>query len=275
PRVERLDLHYSYPAFTRMAPRDETGGGDIYAPEGTRVSVTVVPTTTTAPVERAWIAMRDGTEVPLARDGDVFTGAIAVAGDTGYRVRLRDTDGLENRDDPEYFVRRLDDRPPDVRIVKPAGDRQVTPLEEVAIEARAEDDHGVAHLELRYSVRGQEWKRVPLRIERGTVAEAGHTIYLEDLGVAPGDFVTYYAVARDIGRGKRPSEARSDIYFLEVTPFVDEFALAQSQAMANAAGGGQMDDLVRLQKDIIAGTWKLQRRADGAGQGPPADDART
>ncbi|HEY8536403.1 MAG TPA: hypothetical protein VIL25_08130, partial [Vicinamibacterales bacterium] len=275
PRIDRIDLHYAYPSFANLAPRSESGTGDIYAPEGTVLTVTVVPKTVTAPVERAWITMRDGTEVPLERDGDVFTGTLTVKGDTGYRVRLRDTDGLENRDDPEYFVRRLDDRPPDVRIVRPAGDRQVTPLEEVAIEARAEDDHGVAHLELRYSVRGQEWKRVPLRIERGTVAEAGHTIYLEDLGVAPGDFVTYYAVARDIGRGKRPSEARSDIYFLEVTPFVDEFALAQSQAMANAAGGGQMDDLVRLQKDIIAGTWKLQRRADGAGQGPPADDART
>ncbi|HEX7086702.1 MAG TPA: hypothetical protein VF198_10085 [Vicinamibacterales bacterium] len=275
PRIGRLDLHYTYPSFANLAPRTETGSGDIYAPEGTTVTVTVVPQTVTAPVERAWITMRDGAEIPLERDGDVFTGRLTVKGDTGYRVRLRDTDGLENRDDPEYFVRRLDDRPPDVRILRPAGDRQVTPLEEVTIEARAEDDHGVAHLELRYSVRGQEWKRVPLRIERGTVAQGGHTVYLEDLRVSPGDFVTYYAVARDIGRGKRPSEARSDIFFLEVTPFVDEFALAQSQAMANAAGGGQMDDLVRLQKDIIAGTWKLQRRAEGAGQGPPADDART
>jgi hypothetical protein len=83
--------------------------------------------------------------------------------------------------------------------------------------------------------------------------------------------VTFYARARDIGRGKKPTESRSDIFFLEVTPFVDEFALAQSQAMA--AGGQSSDDLVRLQKEIIIGTWKLDRRSSAAQAS--ADDVRT
>jgi hypothetical protein len=86
--------------------------------------------------------------------------------------------------------------------------------------------------------------------------------------------VTFYARARDIGRGKRPSEARSDIFFLEVTPFLDEFALAQSQAMAGAAGQ-QMDDLVRLQKDIIVGTWKVDRRSAGPRADASPDAVRT
>ncbi len=274
PRVGRIDLAYAYPAFTRMAPRTERDGGDIYAPDGTKVAVTVVPKTTTAAVETAWLVLRDGREVPLQRSGEVFKGELAVAGDTAYRVRLRDADGLENDDDPEYFVRRLDDRPPDVRILKPAGDRQVTPLEEVTIEARADDDHGIAHLEVRLSVRGEKWRSVPLAGAGGLTASGRHTVYLEDLDVKPGDFVSYYAMARDVGRGKRPSEARSDIFFLEVTPYVDEFALAQSQAMAGAGGEG-MDDLVRLQKDIISGTWKLQRRAAGASAGPSAADVKT
>jgi hypothetical protein len=103
----------------------------------------------------------------------------------------------------------------------------------------------------------------------------GHyTLPLEQLEVSPGDFVTFYARARDIGRGKRPSEARSDIFFLEVTPFLDEFALAQSQAMAGAAGQ-QMDDLVRLQKDIIVGTWKVDRRSAGPRANASPDAVRT
>ena len=101
-----------------------------------------------------------------------------------------------------------------------------------------------------------------------------HTVYLEDLDVKPGDFISFYARARDVGRGKRPTESRSDIFFLEVTPFVDEFAMAQSQAMAGAAGQ-QVDDLVKQQKDIIVGTWKLQRRAAGANAGPSAADVKT
>ena len=43
------------------------------------------------------------------------------------------------------------------------------------------------------------------------------------LEVQPGDVICYYARARDVGRGKRPSETRSDMFFLEVRPFSEEF----------------------------------------------------
>lgn len=274
PRIGRIDLSYIYPGFARMAPRTESDGGDIYAPEGSRVTLRVTPKTTTAPVATAAIVLRDGREVPLVADGAQFVGEVQIADDTAYRVRLRDADGLENAEDPEYFVRRLDDRPPDVRIVRPAGDKRVTPLEEVTIEARADDDHGLDRLELVVGVRGSSEKAVPLGSGGGLSITGRHTVYLEDLDVKPGDFVSFYARARDVGRGKRPTESRSDIFFLEVTPFVDEFAMAQSQTMAGASGQ-QVDDLVRQQKDIIIGTWKLQRRAAGANAGPSAADVKT
>ena len=274
PRIGRIDLSYSYPSFANMAPRTETDGGDIYAPQGSRVTVRVTPKTTTAPIGTAAIVLRNGEEIPLTAEGAQFVGALTVADDTAYRVRLRDTDGLENAEDPEYFVRRLDDRPPDVRIMRPAGDKRVTPLEEVTIEARADDDHGLDRLELVVGVRGNGEKAVPLGSGGGLSITGRHTVYLEDLNVNPGDFVSFYARARDVGRGKRPTESRSDIFFLEVTPFVDEFAMAQSQAVAGASGQ-QVDDLVRQQKDIIVGTWKLQRRAAGANAGPSAADVKT
>ena len=273
PQVARIDLSYDFPAFTRLPARSETDGGDIYAPEGTRVHLVVYPRRTTAPIASAGLAMRTGKMLPLSRAADgTFTGDLVVSGDDGYRVRLTDTDGLQNLEDPEYFVRMLDDRPPEVRIVRPAGDRQVTPLEEVEVEARADDDHGVQGLELVYGVKGGSERVVPLGGDGATLSVTGHhTIPLEELQVSPGDFVTFYARARDIGRGKRSTESRSDIFFLEVTPFVDEFALAQSQAMA--AGGQSSDDLVRLQKEIIIGTWKLDRRSSGVQAS--ADDVRT
>ena len=58
-----------------------------------------------------------------------------------------------------------------------------------------------------------------------------HCSPAEDLKVKPGDVITYYARARDIARGKRRREATSDMFFLEVKPFNEEFVAAQSQAM--------------------------------------------
>ena len=134
------------------------------------------------------------------------------------------------------------------------------------IEAEAEDDFGIERLELVYAVRGGAEKVVPLSVPaRATSVSGSQTLYLEDLDVQPGDFVSYYVRARDLPRGKRPSEARSDIFFLEVKPFEQEFTLAQSQAMGGGGGNQNLDDLVTAQKEIIVATWKLDRRTQAAG----------
>jgi hypothetical protein len=193
-----------------------------------------------------------------------MTAATTIVEDGSYRITLADRDGVTNGAQTEYFIRVLDDRPPDVHIVRPASDRSVTSLEEVDIEAQADDDYGLDRVELVYAVRGQAEKVVPLDIpSRATSATVRHTIYLEDLGVRPGDFVSYYVRARDITRGARPNEGRSDIFFLEVRPYEQEFALQQSQSMAGGGYSGSIDDLVHAQKQIVVATWKLDRRGGG------------
>ena len=122
--------------------------------------------------------------------GDALEGELTIADDGSYRVALADADGLSNPGETEYFIRTLEDRPPDVRIIRPASDRKVTPIEEVPIEARAEDDFGVASLELVYAVRGGQEKAVPFeRTGSGLTVAGRRIVYLEDLGVEPGDFV--------------------------------------------------------------------------------------
>lgn len=263
PRVTRVDIHYTYPAGLRLEPRTEKDGGDIYAPAGTDVRVQVF---TDRPAASGQMALGDGTQVPLTADKPTeLSASLKVTSDTSYRLALAGRDGIGNPGDTEYFIRTLEDRPPDVRLLKPATDRSVTRLEEVDIEAQAEDDYGVDRLDLVYSVRGGAEKVVPLNIARASVMVTGrHTLFLEDLDVQPGDFVSYYVRARDLTRGTRPNEARSDIFFLEVKPYEQEFALAQSQG--NMPGGRQsgIDDLVTAQKEIVVATWKLDRRARAA-----------
>jgi Domain of unknown function (DUF4175) len=272
-RVARIDLRYEYPAFANLPPREEHNAGDIYAPAGTRVRVRVH---TDKPIASGQMMFAEGAGGAKTSDSGVLhpigdqllEGELLLARDDSYRVRLTDRDGLHSSGDTEYFLRVMDDRPPDVRILRPAADQQITPLEEVAIEARAEDDYGITSFELVYAVAGREPKVVPFQRSNGdTIARAGtHTLAAEDLGVQPGDVITYYARARDVGRGKRPTETRSDIFFLEVRPFSEEFVLAQSQAMSGMASE-QIETLVAGQKEIINATWNIERRAaSGAGR---------
>ena len=272
-RVTRIDLRYEYPAFANLPPREEHDAGDIYAPAGTRVRVRVH---TDKPIASGQMMFAQGPDGAKAAESGVLhpigdrdlEGELLLARDDSYRVRLTDRDGLRSSGDTEYFLRVMDDRPPDVRILRPAADQQITPLEEVAIEARAEDDYGITRFELVYAVAGRQPKIVPFARTNGdALVRAGtQTLAAEDLGVQPGDVITYYARAQDVGRGKRPTETRSDIFFLEVRPFSEEFVLAQSQAMSGMASE-QIETLVAAQKEIINATWNIERRAaSGAGR---------
>jgi len=144
-RVSRIDLRYDYAPGIGLESHTEEDGGDIYAPEGTKVELTI---TTDKPVARGQLTMSEGPAIALSGHEQVLKADLVVSKDGSYRVALNDVDGLSNGGGTEYFIRMLNDRPPDVRILRPAGDKQVSPLEEVEIEARADDDYGVRSLEL-------------------------------------------------------------------------------------------------------------------------------
>ena len=260
PKVQAIDVSYIYPAFTGLAPREDKDGGDVYAPAGTRVRLQIHAD---KPLVGGELHLAGGQPVKLATANDSASAELVLAKDDAYRVRLSDRDGLASTGDVEYFIRVMDDRPPAVHIVRPNGDQGITPLEEVTIEARADDDYGIAQLDLVYAVAGRPAKTVPFTRLSGTaVARVGaHLLAAEELKVQPGDVITIYARARDVARAKPSSEAKSDMFFLEVKPFTEEFVQAQSQAMGGGGQSTQLDALIAAQKEIINATWNLERRS--------------
>ena len=265
PRVERIDVAYAYPAHTGLDSRLETGSGDLFAPEGTEVTVTVHAD---KPISDGRLHLATGGVITLRRGAPAaLSASFEVNRDDTYRVALRDADGLTNRSDIEYVIRALADDAPFVEVRRPGGDREITPLEEVVIEARAEDDFALDRFHLVYAVAGGVERVVDLlggeRMARG----AGlHTLYAEDLDVSAGDVISYYVRAGDANPA-RERETRSDIYFLEVRPFEREFEDAPSQSSLSMDAGA-VGQLAGVQKEIIAATWRLDNRPRLA-----ADDA--
>jgi hypothetical protein len=270
PRVEAIDLRYEYPSFTSLAPREEADGGDVYAPAGTRVRLRV---RADKPIADARVALGAGsTALPAARvNNRTFETTLTLVRDGSYRASVVDADGLRG-ESVEYFIRLVADRPPEIHIVRPGGDQEITPLEEVTIEAKADDDFGIANMDMVFAVAGGSEHVVPFQTITGTsTARVGsRLIAAEDLGVKPGDVISYYARARDVPHAKASTLAQSEIYFLEVKPFNEEYSLADSSAMA-AATGTELAGLIAAQKEVISATWNLRRRA---GAGSSADDVR-
>ena len=257
PGIERIEVAYRYPDHLGLAPRVDTGG-DIHAPEGTAVTVTVVAD---KPLRSGALRLGSGGTLDLERRGEQrWAGSLDVVRDDSYRVVLVDADALPNGDGADYLIRTVVDQPPEVRIERPGGDREITPLEETVIEARADDDFGVERFELVYTVAGRDEQAVDLLgARRAPDVTATHTLYAESLGVRPGDVIAYYVRARDSHGARAARETRSDIFFLEVRPFGREFSEAGSQFMA-AMAGGDVGRLVRVQKEILIATWRLDAR---------------
>ena len=274
PRVIRIDLEHLYPPAAGLAPHIEEDAGDIYAPAGTDVRLLIH---TDREAATGQMALGGGKTITLTpRENNVLTGTLKILEDDSYRIALSDREGLKNPGETEYFIRTLEDRPPEVRLLRPARDRSVTRLDEVDIEAQAEDDFGIDRLEFVYAVRGRAERVAPLKIPRDSASVTGtHTLYLEDLDVQPGDFVSYYVRARDVARGRRSIETRSDIFFLDVKGFELEFRLAQSEGTMGASPNKSLDDLVTAQKEVIVATWKLDRRAQTANGAKSEQDIRS
>ena len=257
PYVARIDLEYRFPEYTGLAPQPVEDAGDVAALRGTRVELRVK---TTVPVSSGQLVVEGEPPRPLELVADgTLGGSFEVTRDAFYRIELPSTDGHLQSGSPDYAIDVLDDQPPLIRMLKPGRDGQVTSIEEVFTEVEAEDDFGVTKLELVYSIGGAPEKTVTLHGGRPLKQlSAGHTFFLEEHALEPGDFVSYFARATDNRSAPGRQQSTTDIYFMEVRPFDRAYHQA-AEAGGAAAGGEAGDTLSRQQRQIVAATFKLRR----------------
>ena len=116
-----------------------------------------------------------------------------------YKVHLvaRET-GFENTFSPKYEIRPEPDLIPRVGFV----DQQETtlllpPNDILSLEGLAEDDLPLVRLEQHVSVNGQDWQKIPLKIEEARRVTAAWDWDLLDLDLKSGDLVTTKLAATD------------------------------------------------------------------------------
>ncbi len=256
PEVNDVRITYHFPAEVGLPSRRETGNGDVYAPAGTRVDLEILAS---QPLAKAEWRFEEKLVKPMQLVADTLARVtFAVEKDGYYIVQLTNADGMSNAP-VEYFVHLMPDEAPQITLERPGRDTRPTMLEEVPMAAQVNDDYGLKRFELIYSINEHAPKRQDLlattkRQRDGENSRmnyhAATQLFLEELGVQPGDFISYYYEAGD---AKQKSE--SDLYFLEVRPFDEEFYRALSQG----GGGEGSPGLAVSEKEIITATWKLER----------------
>jgi len=262
PYVDRLELEYHFPEYTGLEPRSVAEGGDIAALKGTEVRLRVFPTIKTAGGQ---LVFDDSDDSPLDLIVDqkgVLTASFVVEQEGFYRVDLQSPDGQLVLASPQYTIDVLTDQPPSVMFVRPGRDTTASAIEEIFIEARADDDFGLHSLGLVYSVNGGLEQNLSLFKGSNNVLKevsAGHTFFLEEFELEPGDFLSYYATATDRNLAKQNSDVKSDLYFIQIRRYSQDFRAQQSQGNASMGGGGDARALSEAQREIISATFNLLR----------------
>ncbi|MES2523348.1 MAG: DUF4175 family protein, partial [Gemmatimonadota bacterium] len=258
PAVSGLGLELRFPAYSGLPVEIIENGGDVAAVVGTNVTVRAK---VTRPVKSGSLRFDDGSTIPLKVDSTGgLVGSFKVSKSGFYHVDLVSDDGTEVAGAVEYVVDAIPDRKPSVTIEEPGRDTKVTSTDEVTISVRADDDLGVSSLTLAYRVNGGEEKRVTMSNSSKAPRDArsAHTIFLEELGLTPGDLVAYHAIAKD-GAGNTGS---SDVYFLEVRPFGKNYKQAEQQGGGGGGGGQQQaspEGFTARQREVVAGTFNWLR----------------
>lgn len=264
PEIKRIDLSYRYPEQTNLRNHFERNGGDIWAPVGTRIKLTIL---TTSPIVQSDLILGKTNVQNISMDllSDSTAAAyFTVKKDTNYRIRVQNADNLDNAPLPEYYIHALKDQVPTVTLKKPLRDMEATMLEELGVEADIGDDFGLESVQLAVKVNNdpeQIFSLQPAQPDNGQNGDGifyrtqpyRGTMYLEDLQVKPGDFVTYYIMVKDKVQAK---SVQSDMYFIDIKNFETIYKAGTSQ-QGGGSGGASVPNLSSAQRDIITATKRL------------------
>lgn len=194
-------------------------------------------------------------------------------------LHMKDERGRENRDPDQFRIEVVPNQPPKLELAFPGKDVRVSPLEEFTLEGRISDDYGLDDFGVVLTVAGREPQTISLGKDvQGNAPQAIRWMQaLEELQVAPDDLISYHLYAIDRGPDGQPRKVIGDLFFAEVRPFEETFRQmdappgGSSQAgPAQQQEGNQFENLIQVQKQIVAATWNQIRQA--APEWTPAAD---
>jgi hypothetical protein len=267
PKLERIDVTVTPPAHTGLPPREQKNIRQITVPQQSQVDFRVRVNKPLAAAE-LFSEEEESIELKPSQDDPLVLVASLTAMETmRYRVHLVDEKERANAKPPWVRITVKPDTPPQIELVFPKRDIQVSPLQELPLEARVWDDVSVKRSGLVVQIAGVEHE-FPLEHEPtapGQKIQLTERLLLEEHGAKPRQLVTYHFWAEDSGPGGETRRSMSDMFFATVRHFEDIFREAEPPPPGGMPGEqqGQADQLVNLQKQIVNATWRLLRDVAG------------
>jgi hypothetical protein len=175
--------------------------------------------------------------------------------------------GLVNDNVPDLQVIVKTDEPPKFKLVSPDGDYLATNVASVPVTFEVTDDFGLDSVKMHLEIPGQEPTEMVVPVEEGAKSkEFTQIIELEEYELSVGDSVLFYAEATDIDTGSEPANrtSSSDVYFIEIRPYRQNWVPLPGGGPSRGAGGPPVEllNILEYTRAIIKKTWAIASRPE-------------
>ncbi len=286
PSMVRADAILDYPEYTGMESKTIVDTRRVTAATGTRLTwqVHLNKPVVTARLMAIDQPSDDSMEAPFeslgsielianSASGLVVEGSIELTQSFTWMLQLSDSDGRNIQQKIKLSAKAL---PNDVAKIKliAGGDQEVSPLQELDVAAKIQDDFGIEKAGIGYQFADGEIVEIEVpQLKTGKAIEVARQIDMESLQAEPNQLLSYYVWADDRDETGELRRSVSDMYFAEVRPLEEIFRQGeqptaeeqqQQQQQQQQSGNPETEELVELQKQIIAGTWNIGKKARGS-----------
>ncbi|MHC4880110.1 MAG: hypothetical protein ACYTGL_26975 [Planctomycetota bacterium] len=287
PRIEQIDATVEFPSYANLPNETIEDTWQVAAVEGSTVVLTC---RLNKPIADGALFSDRGDEFPLVRVSESeavtpsdseestavsqpsfrYAARIPVTQSLNLEIAVEDNHGRPNREEDEFRIDALPNKPPEIKLTFPARDLRVSPVEELHLEANVWDDFGLRELGLELAVADQPTKTITLAEKAAgrEMHQLAHLVQLELENAEPDQLVSYYFFADDFDSAGEPRRTMSDMFFAEVRHFEEIFregrqppaGQQQQQQQQQSQNAQQAEQLADLQKQIMNATWKIIRR---------------
>lgn len=240
PTIAGVRIEREYPAYLTRT-NDGTADMSTSVPEGTSL---VWHLHTRTPLQRLDIAVGEDERIEATQEGDNLHWTFAIDNVAkSFKYTLHWTEGVSGQgfeyDDVLNVIGVIPDTIPKVELLQPTRDGVATVNKQIRIEARAQDDHGLANAWLTYRVEEGEPTRIAIQ---GAQDKKSATLsYVWDLkttvgDLAPGMNLSYNLEVRDHypgGEGHVARSARRRVDVVDVDRYREWYSEELSRHLAD------------------------------------------
>ena len=270
PAVQRLRLHYQYPAYSQLPDRIEEEGGDIQGLPGTRVALEIAAN---KPLSKATLVLDDTLSVAAQLDGATARVAFQIERPGAYHIALVDRKGATNRDPIRYAIQVRQDQKPAVAITAPGRDSDLPESLKVLLKAEASDDFSVEEIALVYRVNNGPEQRRALSITPQREVLVSHIWDLSAASLLPEDRIYYHLEALDNNQVAGPQTGQSRQYVLrfpslyELYSETDQAQEEQLSSLEELAAEGQahQEYIERVRRELLKSeelSWEQKKELE-------------